>query len=90
MCTSQVNQEDFYGIKEGFRLGGEFIIKSNPFYQIFKLFPKDRYDEVIEFLNEYNVIRDGKVVILQALELVYDELGIQVPEEIKIKGYEII
>ena len=88
-CSS--NQlKDVYGIKEGFRLGGEFDIRNNPVYQIFKLFPEDRYDEVIEFLNEYNVIRDGNKVILQALEMVYDELGIEVPEEIEIKGYEII
>ena len=82
--------KDVYCIKEGFRLGGELIIGNNPVYQMFKLFPKDRYDEVIEFLNEYNVIRDGNKVILQALEMVYDELGIEVPEEIKIEGYEII
>ena len=81
--------KDVYGIKEGFRLGGRFYIENNPVYQIFKLFPKDRYDEVIEFLNEYNVIRDGNKVILQALEMVYDELGIEVPEEIEIEGYEI-
>lgn len=82
--------KDVYGIKEGFRLGGRFNIGNNPVEEIFKLFPEDRYNEVIEFLNEYNVIRDGKVVILQALEMVYDELGIEVPEEIKIEGYEII
>ena len=82
--------KDVYGIKEGFRLGGRFNIGNNPVYQIFKLFPEDRYNEVIEFLNEYNVIRDGKLVILQALEMVYDELGIEVPEEIEIEGYEII
>ena len=82
--------KDVYGIKEGFRLGGEFIIGNNPVEEIFKLFPEDRYDEVIEFLNEYNVIRDGNKVILQALELVYDELGIEVPDEIKIEGYEVI
>ena len=82
--------KDVYGIKEGFRLGGEFIIENNPVEEIFKLFPKDRYDEVVEFLNEYNVIRDCNKVILQALEMVYDELGIEVPEEIEIEGYEII
>ena len=86
--------KDVYGIEEGFRLKGILNIGKNPVYQIFKLFPEEvclfRWDEVIELLNVYGVIRDGNKVILQALEMVYDELGIEVPDEIKIKGYEII
>ena len=69
---------------------GDIVIRDNPVVEIFKLFPTDRWKEVTEFLNEYNVIRDGKKVILQALEVVYDELVIEVPENIEIKGYEII
>ena len=71
-------------------IGGGIGIKGNPVEEIFKLFPKDRWVEVPEHLNEYNVIRDGRKVILQALEVVYDELVIEVPENIEIKGYEII
>jgi hypothetical protein len=71
-------------------IGGRIIISSNPVEEIFKLFPIDRWKEVPEHLNEYNVIRDGRKVILQALEIVYDELSLEVPENIEIKGYEII
>jgi len=71
-------------------IGGGLGITGNPVVEIFKLFPPDRWKEVPEYLNEYNVIRDGKKVILQALEVVYDELVIEVPENIEIKGYEII
>jgi len=71
-------------------IGGGIDIKDNPVVEIFKLFPIDRWVEVPEHLNEYNVIRDGKKVILQALEVVYDELSLEVPENIEIKGYEII
>jgi hypothetical protein len=71
-------------------IGGGLGIAGNPVVEIFKLFPPDRAKEVPEYLNEYNVIRDGRKVILQALEVVYDELVLEVPENIEIKGYEII
>jgi hypothetical protein len=71
-------------------IGGFISITGNPVVEIFKLFPTDRWKEVPEHLNEYNVIRDGRKVILQALEVVYDELVIEVPDEINIEGYEII
>jgi len=71
-------------------IGGGIVITDNPVEEIFKLFPPDRWKEVPEHLNEYNVIRDGRKVILQALEVVYDELSLEVPENIEIKGYEII
>jgi hypothetical protein len=35
------------------------------------------------------VIRDGKVVALQALELVFHEMGLEVPEIDEIEGYQI-
>ena len=96
-CPTEVGG-DFYCYEnqlvdvKGFPLiiGGDVSIKSNPVEQIFKLFPKDRWVEVPEHLNEYNVIRDGRKIIFQALEVVYDELVIEVPENIEIKGYEII
>ena len=78
---------DVKGVKDGWR--GRFLVKGNPVAEIFKLFPSNRWDEVIEYLNEYDVIRDGKVVILQALELVFYEMGLEVPEIDKIEGYEI-
>jgi hypothetical protein len=84
----QMNQlRDVKGVKDGWR--GQFFIGENPVQKIFKLFPKNRRDEVIEYLNEYEVIRDGKVVVLQALELVFHEMGLEVPEIEHIKGYEI-
>jgi hypothetical protein len=78
---------DVKGVKDGWR--GRFLVKGNPVAEIFKLFPSNRWDEVIEYLNEYDVIRDGKVVILQALELVFYEMGLEVPEIDQIEGYEI-
>ena len=78
---------DVKGVKDGWR--GVFSVKGNPVYEIFKLFPKERWDEVIEFLNEYEVIRDGKIVILQRLEQVFIEMGLEVPEIDEIEGYEI-
>jgi hypothetical protein len=78
---------DVKGIKDGWR--GVFFINGNPVAKIFKLFPEERWDEVIEYLNEFDVIRDGKVVILQALELVFHEMGLEVPEIDHIEGYQI-
>jgi hypothetical protein len=79
---------DVKGVKDGWL--GEFDIRRNPVYQIFKLFPEDKWDEVIEILNEYEVIRDdGSLVILQRLEQVFLELGLEVPEIEEIKGYKI-
>jgi hypothetical protein len=88
------NLRDVEGIKEGWR--GRLVIHTNPVYEIFKLFstlcspPEDRFDEVVEYLNEYNVIRDGDKVVLQALEMVFHEMGLDVPEIEYISGYEII
>jgi hypothetical protein len=78
---------DVKGVKDGWR--GQFHVVGNPVYQIFKLFPQERWDEVIEYLNEHEVIRDGKVVVLQALELVFHEMGLEVPEIDEIEGYDI-
>jgi hypothetical protein len=65
------------------------VVEGNPVDEIFKLFPRERFDEVIEYLNEHDVIRDGKVVALQALELVFHEMGLEVPDIEHIKGYDI-
>jgi hypothetical protein len=65
------------------------LVEENPVYEIFKLFPEERWDEVVEYLNEYNVIREGKLVILQALEQVFYEMELEVPEIEEIEGYDI-
>jgi hypothetical protein len=78
---------DVKGVKDGWR--GEFYVVGNPVYEIFKLFTQERFDEVIEYLNEYEVIRDGKVVVLQALERVFWELDLEIPEIEEIEGYKI-
>ena len=79
---------DVKGVKDGWL--GRFDVYGNPVYQIFKLFPKDKWDEVIDILNEYEVIRDdGNLVILQRLEQVFLELGLEVPEIEEIEGYKI-
>jgi hypothetical protein len=86
-CNS--NQlRDVKGVKDGWL--GRFEVDGNPVYEIFKLFPRDNWDEVIEILNEYEVIRDnGNLIILQRLEQVFLELGLEVPEIEEIKGYKI-
>jgi hypothetical protein len=86
-CTN--NQlRDVKGIKDGWL--GEFEVEGNPVYEIFKLFPKDKWDEVIEILNEYEVIRnDGNLIILQRLEQVFLDIGLEVPEIEEIRGYKI-
>ena len=79
---------DVKGVKDGWL--GEFSVYGNPVHEIFNLFPKDKWDEVIEILNEYEVIRDdGNLVILQRLEQVFLELGLEVPEIEEIEGYKI-
>ena len=85
----QNNQlRDVKGVKDGWL--GEFNVYGNPVHEIFKLFPKDKWDEVIEILNEYEVIRDnGNLVILQRLEQVFLDIGLEVPEIEEIKGYKI-
>jgi hypothetical protein len=79
---------DVKGVKDGWL--GEFSVYRNPVHEIFKLFPYEKWDEVIEILNEYEVIRDnGNLIILQRLEQVFLELGLEVPEIEEIKGYKI-
>jgi len=79
---------DVKGVKDGWL--GDFGVDGNPVYEIFKLFPRDNWDEVIEILNEYEVIRDnGNLIILQRLEQVFLDLGLEVPEIEEIEGYKI-
>jgi hypothetical protein len=79
--------KDVKGIKDGW--SGSIDVERNPVYEIFKFFPQERWDEVVELLNEYNVIREGKLVILQGLEQIFLEMGLEVPEIDQITGYDI-
>jgi hypothetical protein len=79
--------KDVKGIKDGW--SGSIDVERNPVYEIFKLFPRHRWDEVVEYLNEYDVIRNGELVILQRLEQVFYDMGLEVPEIDQIAGYEI-
>ena len=64
------------GIKSGWK--GEFVLYENPVYEIFNLFKYDEveYDEVVELLNEYDVIKEEGVNI-QALEQVFIDMDIE-------------
>jgi hypothetical protein len=78
---------DVKGIKDGW--DGLFHVYGNPVFKIFELFPEDRFCEVIEYLNEHEVIRDGKLVILQRLDQVFHDMELEVPDIEHIKGYDI-
>jgi hypothetical protein len=78
------NITDFKGISEFFE--GNFWCSKNPIEEIWKLF----YDvRCIKFINEFDVIR-GNTIILDRLEEIYHQLGIEIPENIKLNNYEII
>jgi len=63
---------DVSGVKDGWR--GEFLVEDNPIHEIFKLFPFKRWDEVIEFLNEYAVIGPDNTIESDALKQVFIEM----------------
>ena len=65
---------DVKGVKDGWR--GEFDVEGNPVYEIFKLFPKERFDEVVEFLNEYSVIGTDNTIESDALKQVFIEMDL--------------
>jgi len=64
------------GIKSGWK--GEFVLYGNPVYEIFDLFKYDEveYDEVVELLNEYDVIKEEGVNI-QSLEQVFIDMDME-------------
>jgi len=83
--------KDVKGFPERF-YGKEIFIFNNPVEEIFDLFPEDKWVELPESLNEYDVPRDGKLIILQRLEQCFYDLGLEIPEnleKIKFKNYEI-
>jgi hypothetical protein len=65
---------DVRGVNENWR--GEFLVEENPVYEIFKLFPEERWDEVIEFLNEYSVIGTDNTIVVDALKMVFWEMDL--------------
>ena len=85
-CSSN-KLTDVRGFPEYYR--GEVLIYDNPVYRIISLFKGVDVDIVIETLNDYNVIRKGKVD-LQLLKYAFDALEISMPEIEYIKRYEII
>jgi hypothetical protein len=77
---------DFKGISEFFE--GTFYCNGNQIYEIYSLFNKDV--RCIKFINEFDVIIDGQKVILDRLEEVFHQLGMDIPENIEFKNYQII
>jgi len=80
---------DFRGISEFF--DGTFYCGDNPIQEIYSLFVTQGREDVrcIRLINEFDVI-DGKKVILDRLEDVFHQLGMDVPENIEFNYYEII
>ena len=75
---------DFRGVPEFFE--GYFFCEGNPIEEIYALF-KD--SKCIQWINEFDVIR-GHKVIMDRLEEVFYQLGMDVPENIKFKSYKVI
>ena len=75
---------DFRGVPEFFE--GLFYCEENPIFEIYDLF---RTVNCIKWLNEFDVIQGNKVV-LDRLEEVFYQLGMEVPENINLPSYEII
>ena len=92
---------DFRGVPEFFE--GLFYCEDNPIEEIYRLFIKedkhitdfsllyglDGLSKCIKWINEFDVIQGNKV-IMDRLEEVFYQLGMEVPENIKLKNYEII
>jgi hypothetical protein len=76
---------DFRGISEFFE--GTFYCGGNQIFEIFEIFNEDI--RCIKFINEFDVIR-GRTIILDRLEEVFYQLGMEVPKNIKFRNYEII
>ncbi|HOB25692.1 MAG TPA: hypothetical protein PKG93_00895 [Bacilli bacterium] len=75
---------DFKGISEFFE--DRFICDGNPIHEIYKLFNTSK---CIKWINEYDVIQGNKV-IMDRLEEVFHQLGMDIPKNIEFKNYEII
>ena len=76
---------NFKGISDFF--DGKFYCLGNPIWEIFNLFYSDV--RCIRLINEFDVIVDGKKVILDRLEEVFHQLGMLAAENIKFENYYI-
>jgi hypothetical protein len=75
---------NFTGFPENFY--GDVYNIGNPVTEIYNLFGTFK---CIKWLNEFDVIQGDKV-ILDRLEEVYHQLGMEIPEKIELHNYEII
>ena len=92
---------DFKGVPEFFE--GLFYCEENPIEEIYRLFIQedkhitdfsllyglDGLSKCIKWINEFDVIQ-GNRVIMDRLEEVFYQLGMDVPENIKFKSYKVI
>lgn len=92
---------DFQGVPEFFE--GYFYCEGNPIEEIYRLFLQedkhigdfsllyglDGLSKCIKWINEFDVIQGNKV-IMDRLEEVFCQLGMDVPENLTFKHYEII
>jgi Leucine-rich repeat (LRR) protein len=82
---------DFRGVPEFFE--GIFYCEENSIEEIYLLFLEE--DQIfvdsrcIRWINEFDVIQGNKV-IMDRLEEVFHQLGMEIPEEIELPSYEII
>ena len=81
---------DFRGVSEFFE--GLFYCEENPIEEIYTLFLQKEYvndSKCIKWINEFDVIQGNKV-IMDRLEEVFHQLGMEVPENITFKSYKVI
>ena len=81
---------DFRGVSEFFE--GYFFSEGNPIEEIYTLFLQEdsiNDSKCIKWINEFDVIQGNKV-IMDRLEEVFYQLGMDVPENIELPSYEII
>ena len=81
---------DFRGVSEFFE--GLFYCEGNPIEEIYILFLQENHvddSKCIKWLNEFDVIQGDKIV-LDRLEEVFHQLGMDIPENIKFKSYKVI
>ena len=85
----RVNQlKDFRGFPEFY--DGRVYFYENPVNEVIKNIPSDKKCKFIHLLNEYSVIRPSRKIIRDRLDAAYDGVGLAMPENIEIDGYEII
>ena len=81
---------DFKGVSEFFE--GYFFSEGNPIEEIYTLFLQEdsiNDSKCIQWINEFDVIQGDKIV-LDRLEEVFHQLGMDIPENIKFKSYKVI